>query len=123
MRSANISVKEGGTMEQNRQKPAENRLTLLDAVQVLSTKLYIPPVRMNAVTRPPLIERLMSGVGRPGCFSLLSGPAGFGKTTLLSEFVSQLQELIAWVSLVMGTTNLSASGHTLLWPVSRAKRE
>jgi hypothetical protein len=39
MRSANISVKESGTMEQNERNPAENRLKLLDSVQILYTKL------------------------------------------------------------------------------------
>lgn len=69
------------------------------SVQVLATKLYVSPVRTNAVTRPHLIEKLRSGVRRPGTFSLLSGPAGFGKTTLLSEFVNHLQRSVAWVSL------------------------
>lgn len=36
---------------------------------------------------------------QPGKFVLLSGPAGFGKTTLLGEFVAQLKRPIAWVSL------------------------
>lgn len=69
---------------------------------VLFTKLYIPPKRENAVTRPRLIEKLLSGVDRPGCFTLVSAPAGFGKTTLLSEFVSRLQCPAAWVSLDEG---------------------
>jgi LuxR family maltose regulon positive regulatory protein len=34
-----------------------------------------------------------------GNCALLSGPAGFGKTTLLSEFVAELQKPVAWVSL------------------------
>jgi LuxR family maltose regulon positive regulatory protein len=42
------------------------------------------------------------GLNRPGSFTLLSGPAGFGKTTLLSEFVAQLQQPAAWLSLDEG---------------------
>jgi LuxR family maltose regulon positive regulatory protein len=33
---------------------------------------------------------------------LLSGPAGFGQTSLLSEFVAQLRLLVAWLSLDEG---------------------
>ncbi len=59
---------------------------------LLSTKLFIPPVRPGAIARPRLTERLLSGVNHPGRFTLLSGPAGFGKTTLLSEVIAQIQQ-------------------------------
>jgi LuxR family maltose regulon positive regulatory protein len=72
------------------------------STSLLSTKLYIPPRRANAIARPHLTEKLLSGVNQPGSFTLLSGPAGFGKTTLLSEFVARLQMPIAWVSLDEG---------------------
>ena len=45
---------------------------------------------------------MVAGVQRPGSFVLLSGPAGFGKTTLLSELVAQLERFVAWVSLDEG---------------------
>jgi LuxR family maltose regulon positive regulatory protein len=69
---------------------------------ILSTKLYIPPRRERAIARPRLAEKLLAGVERPGSFLLLSGPAGFGKTTLLSEFVARLQHPAAWLSLDEG---------------------
>lgn len=69
---------------------------------LLSTKLYIPPARENAVARPILVEKLMAIMDRPGSFALISSPAGFGKTTLLSEFVAQFQHPTAWVSLDEG---------------------
>ncbi len=69
---------------------------------LLSTKLFIPPVREGAVTRSRLIQKLMTGLGCPGCFALLSGPAGFGKTTLLSEFAAQSRQPVAWLSLDEG---------------------
>jgi ATP/maltotriose-dependent transcriptional regulator MalT len=69
---------------------------------LLSTKLYIPPARANAIARPCLTEKLLAGVERPGSISLLSGPAGFGKTTLLSELVAQLRRPVAWLSLDEG---------------------
>jgi LuxR family maltose regulon positive regulatory protein len=67
------------------------------SVSLLATKLRIPRQRVNAVSRPRLIARLAAAVQRPGSVILLSGPAGFGKTTLLSEFAAS--RLVAWVSL------------------------
>ncbi len=52
---------------------------------LLTTKLYIPPVRPELVPRPRLIQRLDEGLGRK--LTLISAPAGFGKTTLLSEWI------------------------------------
>jgi LuxR family maltose regulon positive regulatory protein len=69
---------------------------------LLATKLYIPHARPDAVLRPRLTEKLRAGLSRPGCFALLSGPAGFGKTTLLSEFVATLPRSSAWLSLDEG---------------------
>jgi len=69
---------------------------------LLSTKIHIPPLRTNCVSRSRLTEKLLAGMKRkhPGSFVLLSGPAGFGKTTLLSEFAATSQgSSIAWVSL------------------------
>ncbi|MDH4136696.1 MAG: LuxR family transcriptional regulator, partial [Anaerolineae bacterium] len=64
---------------------------------LLTTKLYIPPVRPELVLRPHLIERLNAGLHRK--LSLVSAPAGFGKTTLLSEWVAGCGRPVAWVSL------------------------
>jgi LuxR family transcriptional regulator, maltose regulon positive regulatory protein len=69
---------------------------------LLSTKFYIPPVRANAISRPRLVDKLLAGVHRPASLTLLSGPAGFGKTTLLSELAGQLPRPAAWVSLDEG---------------------
>jgi len=70
------------------------------SVPILSTKLHIPHTRIHGVSRPRLTEKLRTGVTHPGNFVLLSGPAGFGKTTLLSEFAALPQQPpIAWVSL------------------------
>lgn len=55
---------------------------------ILATKLYIPPHRAGAVHRPRLIKRLQAGLR--GKLTLISAPAGFGKTTLVSEWVSQV---------------------------------
>jgi LuxR family maltose regulon positive regulatory protein len=54
-------------------------------IPLLTTKLYIPPVRPEWVSRPRLIERLNAGIHRK--LVLISAPAGFGKTTLLSAWI------------------------------------
>lgn len=87
--------------EQSERQFTENR-KLLESAHILATKLYVPPTRANAVVRPHLTEKLLSGVSRPGSFTLVSGPAGFGKTTLLSEFVTRCQRPATWVSLDEG---------------------
>ncbi len=57
---------------------------------LLKPKFHIPPVRTGQVLRPRLIERLNAGT-RPGHkLILISAPAGFGKTTLLSEWIAGL---------------------------------
>jgi LuxR family maltose regulon positive regulatory protein len=53
---------------------------------ILQTKLYIPPIRPGLVSRSRLIESLNAGLHRK--MTLVSAPAGFGKTTLVSEWVA-----------------------------------
>lgn len=64
---------------------------------LLKTKLHIPRTRSVLVPRPRLIELINRH--EPPCFTLVSAPAGFGKTTLLSDWVHQHQIPAAWVSL------------------------
>jgi LuxR family maltose regulon positive regulatory protein len=64
---------------------------------ILATKLYIPRLRPNAVSRPHLIERLNEGLHRK--LTLISAPAGFGKTTLVSAWVEGIERPVAWLSL------------------------
>ena len=68
---------------------------------VLTTKLYIPSSRTNVVVRPRLIKRLnevLSSSRTPGV-TLISAPAGFGKTTLVSEWVTGCKRPTVWLSL------------------------
>ncbi|CAG0976076.1 partial HTH-type transcriptional regulator MalT, partial [Anaerolineae bacterium] len=72
---------------------------------ILATKLYIPPPRPKIVLRSHLIERLDEGLRRR--LTLISAPAGFGKTTLVSEWVAGCARLepkirVAWLSLDEG---------------------
>jgi LuxR family transcriptional regulator, maltose regulon positive regulatory protein len=67
---------------------------------VLTTKLSIPPARSDSVPRPHLIDRLNGMMQRK--LTLLSAPAGFGKTTLLSMWcavAARGDQHIGWVSL------------------------
>jgi LuxR family maltose regulon positive regulatory protein len=72
---------------------------------IIATKLFIPPLRSGLVSRQRLIERLNAGMECK--LTLISAPAGFGKTTLLSEWVAQIRCPVAWVSLDNGDNNLS----------------
>jgi LuxR family maltose regulon positive regulatory protein len=64
---------------------------------LLKTKLHIPQARPALVHRPRLID-LINRYDIP-CFTLVSAPAGFGKTTLLSDWVRMNQVPAAWISL------------------------
>jgi LuxR family maltose regulon positive regulatory protein len=76
---------------------------------ILATQLYIPPPRAKIVLRPHLIERLKEGLssGRTPGVTLIPAPAGFGKTTLVSEWVASYQRPVAWLSLDDGYSDLS----------------
>jgi ATP/maltotriose-dependent transcriptional regulator MalT len=67
---------------------------------ILATKLYIPPPRSKIVLRPLLIERLNEGLQCK--LTLISAPAGFGKTTLVSEWIVSCGRPVAWLSLDVG---------------------
>ncbi|UCD43016.1 MAG: NACHT domain-containing protein, partial [Chloroflexota bacterium] len=56
---------------------------------LLVTKLFVPPTRQELVPRPRLIERLDRGLHCK--LTLISTPAGFGKTTLLTQWVDKLK--------------------------------
>ena len=70
------------------------------SASILATKLYIPPPRPKVVLRPHLIERLNEGM--PSKLILISASAGFGKTTLVSEWVAGCKQPVAWLSLDEG---------------------
>jgi LuxR family maltose regulon positive regulatory protein len=62
----------------------------------LRTKLYVPPPQSTWISRPRLLKRMDEGFERK--FTLISAPAGFGKTTLLVEWIHQKKKPIAWFS-------------------------
>ncbi|MHA2428597.1 MAG: hypothetical protein ACXADB_11290, partial [Candidatus Hermodarchaeia archaeon] len=70
------------------------------STSIITTKLYIPPPPSNLISRPRLIEKLNQGLDRK--LTLISAPAGFGKTTVLSECVAHCGLPVAWYSLDEG---------------------
>ena len=85
---------------------------------VLATKLYIPQPRPQVVHRARLIDRLQAGLQRALSVILISAPAGFGKTTLVSEWIASLTPTplplgegvgvrVAWLSLDEGDNDLA----------------
>jgi len=86
---------------------------------LLGTKLYIPPVRPELVSRPRLIDRLDAGLSRPSQsgetpgftrkLTLISAPAGFGKTTLLSEWAQALDGVCSSRAALDGVSSSTAT--------------
>ena len=90
------------------QKQAKNFVVRLSNVQrvfynefvptsMIASKLYIPPSRPEIVLRPRLTEQLNTTLHHK--LTLISAPAGFGKTTLVSEWVAVCRRPVAWLSL------------------------
>jgi len=65
--------------------------------ELTRTKLHRPPVTGDLVRRPQLLKRLSQALDMP--LTLISAPAGFGKTTLLSAFLESCEAPHAWLSL------------------------
>jgi LuxR family maltose regulon positive regulatory protein len=64
---------------------------------LLKTRFYVPPLRASGVIRERLLQRLKACSG--GEFILISAPAGYGKTTLISQWLHFYPHRFAWLSL------------------------
>ena len=69
---------------------------------LLATKLGLPSPRPGGVVRPRLIARLDQSLAEGRHLTLVSAPAGFGKTTLLRDWAAGCERLVAWLSLDAG---------------------
>jgi len=74
---------------------------------VLATKLFVPARRPQVVARPRLLVRLNGELSPGRKLTLVCAPAGFGKTTLLSEWIADIRRhdphvRVAWLSLDEG---------------------
>lgn len=72
---------------------------------IMATKLYIPKTRPNAVLRRRLTDKLSKGLYRK--LTLISAPAGYGKTTLVCEWLSVCGRQVAWLSLDEGDKEIT----------------
>lgn len=70
---------------------------------LLTTKFYFPPLRQNLVRRPRLMNRLNADLWHEGGFlrklTLVSASAGYGKTTLIADWLRSVESRVIWLSL------------------------
>lgn len=87
---------------------------------VLTTKLQIPHAHPNTVSRPHLIERLDEGLWHAKGedfvrrLTLVAAPAGYGKTTLLCEWIGHLKVPSAWITFDESDSNPGSFLHYLV---------
>ncbi len=74
---------------------------------LLTTKLYAPPPRPRSVARRRLLDRLEAGLRQGRRLTLVSAPAGYGKTTLVSAWLHQVNRPFSWLSLDEGDNDLA----------------
>ena len=74
---------------------------------ILATKLYLRPLRPRSVPRPRLVERLNDGLAAGSRLTLVSAPAGSGKTTLIGQWAAGCGRPVAWLSLDEGDSDPS----------------
>jgi ATP/maltotriose-dependent transcriptional regulator MalT len=73
-------------------------------IPIISPKLQIPPPRLLLVSRERLLEELNRGLHRK--LTLISAPAGYGKTTLLSEWAAGCQWRLGWITLAAADNDI-----------------
>ena len=66
--------------------------------QLLTIKLYAPPLRQGLVNRPRLMQKLNQGLQMGSRLTLIAAPAGYGKTTLALEWLENLKRPYTWLS-------------------------
>ena len=69
------------------------------ATPILTTKFYTPPLPSKVVVRSRLVKLLTEGLITGHKLTLISAPAGFGKSTLVSEWIVNCGQQVAWLSL------------------------
>jgi LuxR family maltose regulon positive regulatory protein len=74
-----------------------SQLLLEQTESLLKAKLFIPSIRSNCIERHRLIRQLNSGLDK--ALVLISAPAGYGKTTLVSNWLREIDVSSAWLSL------------------------
>jgi len=67
--------------------------------QLLTMKMYAPPLRSGLVHRLRLLEKMNMGLQHGKRLTLITAPAGYGKTTLTLEWLASLDQPYGWLSL------------------------
>lgn len=81
-------------------------------MQILATKLYAPSPPPKLINRPRLIEQLNDGLNRK--LTLISAPAGYGKTILVSAWLQSCKYRGAWLSLDERDSDLTRFMHYVI---------
>ena len=81
-------------------KKENDQTSLEQSKYLLGTKLHVPSIRSSQVARPRLLDLLDSGMDKK--LILVSAPAGYGKTTLVSRWLRDRGISSAWLSLDTG---------------------
>ncbi len=88
---------------------------------VLATKLFAPARRERSVARPRVTERLDATLDAGNRLTLVSAPAGFGKTTVLADWLAGgRNQLVGWLSLDDGDNDPARFRAHLLAALARA---
>ena len=88
---------------------------------IIETKLHIPKTKGNIISRPHLYERLDEGLNRK--LTLITSPAGYGKSTLLSEWATTLDFQVAWVSFDENDNDVLRFWHHVIKSLTRYSLE
>ena len=89
-------------------------------IDIIRTKLYRPPLTRDLVPRTPLLDRLEDSHQRP--LTLVSAPAGYGKSTLVSQWLETLDCPAVWVSLDAEDSDLRRFLHYVAAPGQAIRR-
>jgi len=76
------------------------------AIHLLSTILFIPQTMDKHIKREALIQKLLSYQNVNGLLTLVCVPAGYGKTTLILEFLEAVDRVCGWISLDEGDNDV-----------------
>ena len=71
----------------------------MPTLTLLTQKLFVPTLPARRVVRVPLLQRLDAGLTAGRGVTLISAPAGYGKSTLAAEWAAHTQRPVAWLSL------------------------
>jgi LuxR family transcriptional regulator, maltose regulon positive regulatory protein len=95
--SADVSLTQSAASRLPKQTSPRMALTVEHPLVMMQTKLYRPRNRNDLISRARLLERLNAGLS--GNVTLVCAPAGFGKTTLLAQWIETIDRPTAWLSL------------------------